>query len=168
MHVIEELSREAQEVAALAEKLRDLCGDDERAFCDTLAGASNIEEAATAVVRWIAEQEAWSEANKSLAEIYTIRAKVLKDRKERGRTALIRFMDALGVRSLPLPEANLSIRAGTPSVVGEPDVTKLPAHLAVTTRRPDMAAIKAALQAGEDVPGCALSNGAPSLQIRRG
>lgn len=167
MHVLEELSREQVEVSALAEKIRELCGDDDQAFCDTLAGASNVEEAASAVVRWITECETWAKANKDTAEIYTMRAKVLGDRKERGRTALLRFMDALGVRSLPLPEANLSIRQGTPSVAGEADVTKLPPRLVRITQAPDLAAIKAALQAGETVEGVTLSNGPPSLTIRR-
>lgn len=167
MHVLEELSRETVEVRALAAKVRELCGDDDKAFVDTLAGASEIEEVARAVLRWIAEQGAWAQANKTLAEIYTLRAKVLSDRQSNGRTALLRFMDALGIKSLPLPEANLSIRTGTPSVVGEADVTALPPHLVRTTQAPDMAAIKAALEAKEEVPGYSLSNGAPSLQIRR-
>jgi len=167
MHVLAELSHEQAEIGALAAKIRELCGDDDQAFTDTLAGASNIEECARAVVRWIAEQEANAEANKTLATIYSLRAKVLTDRRNSGRTALLRFMDALGIRSLPLPEANLSIRNGTPSVVGDPDPTKLPDHLCRTTRAADMAAIKAALEKGEDVDGCTLSNGAPSLQIRR-
>lgn len=167
MHVLEELTREQTEVSALAAKIRELCGDDDETFCDTLAGASNIEEAARGVVRWIKEQEAWSEANAALARFYTLRAKVLADRKDRGRTALMRFMDALGLRSLPLPEANLSIRAGTPSVVGEPDLSKLPPELIRTTQAPDMAAIKAALQRGEEVEGVSLSNGPPVLNVRK-
>lgn len=163
---LQDLRQETREVANLASRIRDLCGDDERAFVDTLDGETEAVEAARRVVRWIAEQGAQEIACNSLASTYKSRAAVFAERQERARTALFHFLSEMGQKSMPLPEATLSIVAGRVKVEGDPDVDLLPERLVRVKREPDKAAIKAALEAGEIVRGCSLSNNAPTLMIR--
>lgn len=163
---LEDLRQETREVANLAARLRDLCGEDEQAFVDTLDGETEAVEAARRVVRWIAEQQAQEGACNGLASTYKARASMFAERQERARTALFHFLSEMGQKSMPLPEATLSIVAGRVRVEGEPDVDALRDGLVRVKREPDKAAIKAALEAGEIVPGCSLSNNAPTLMIR--
>jgi len=150
----------------LVGRLRTLCGDDEQAFLDTLDGEADTSEAARAVVRWMMEQDAQAEAMKSLADTYHARSKVFTDRKAGARNALFHFMEYLGVKTMPLPEATLSVRNGVAGLVGESDPADLPDDLVRVKREPDKTAIKAALEAGREVPGYSLSNGSPSLSVR--
>lgn len=150
----------------LVDRLRTLCGEDEEAFLDTLDGETDTTDAARRVVRWLVEQDAQADAMKALAETYSARSKVFTDRKAGARNALFHFMEYLGVKAMPLPEATLSIRQGTISLAGEADPAELPDDLVRIKREPDKAAIKAALEAGRDVPGYVLSNGSPSLSVR--
>jgi hypothetical protein len=163
---LQDLRQESREAANLAARLRDICGDDEQAFTDTLDGETEAVEAARRVVRWIAEQQAQEGACKGLAETYKARASVFSERQERARVALFHFLTEMGQKSMPLPEGTLSIVAGRVKVEGEPDVDLLPDRLVRVKREPDKAAIKAALEAGEIVRGCSLSNNAPTLMIR--
>jgi hypothetical protein len=167
MNGAEQLRAAGREVSALASNLRALCGDDDQALVDTLDGETSAVETARRVLRWVDEQGAMSEAVKKLADEYAQRAKLLKDRAHGGRAALLQFMQEIGAKTMPLPEATLSVTQGQPQVAGEPDVAALPKHLLRLKAEPDMAAIKAELQAGRAVPGCSLSNAGPSLQIRK-
>lgn len=150
----------------LVSRLRTLCGDDEQAFLDTLEGESDVTEAARRVVRWMNEQDAAEGSMKSLAAIYKARGQVFEARVEGARNALFHLMQYLGVKTMPLPEATLSVTVGKVKVLGEPDVDQLPDNLVRVKREPDMGAIKAALDAGQKVPGCSLSNATPGFSVR--
>jgi hypothetical protein len=75
-------------------------------------------------------------------------------------------MQELGVKTLPLTEATLSVSMGQPEIVGEIDVAKLPGHLARAKREPNRPAIRTALLNGEEIPGLSLSNATPRLSVR--
>jgi Siphovirus Gp157 len=76
----------------------------------------------------------------------------------------MRLMEAADLRKAVLAEATLSIRPAPQAVrLINPDV--LPADYFRVKREPDVAGIKAALKAGADVPGAALSNAADTLAI---
>lgn len=163
---LEALRDQTREVAALVEHLRELCGDDDQALVDTLDGSSDAVEAARRVVRWVHEQSAQASACKELAAVYSAREKTFTDRIARGRTALLTFMQELGLRSMPLPEGTVIVSAGKPSLNGETDPAALPDDLVRIKREPDKTAIRAALEAGREVPGYALGNATPTLSIR--
>jgi hypothetical protein len=156
-----------QEIAALAKTIREACGEDDTAFVDTLDGETNAIDAARAVVRWIDVQEANAEAMKQLGKSYETRAKVLGERSDSARRALLRFMQDIGQKTLPLPEATLSVRGGSPSLVGDAEPLTLPVQFRRTKTEVDRAAVKSHLESGGKLSGFALSNGAPSLSIRR-
>lgn len=166
MSAIHDLQHEAHETADLIARLRDLCGDDEQAFLDTLEGESDVVEAARRVVRWMNEQSASADAMKELASVYSARSKVFSDRVSGARNALFHFLEFLGVPSMPLPEATLSISAGAPQIAGEPDVDQLPDQFVRIKREADKVAILAALKRGEIIPSCTLSNTPPRLTVR--
>lgn len=166
MSAIYDLQSEEAQTAGLIARLRDLCGDDEQAFIDMVEGETEVTEAARAVIRWMNEQSAASEAMKSLAAIYSARAKVFADRDVGARNALFHLLQFLGIPSMALPEATLSISAGAPQISGEPDVEQLPEQYVRVKREADKVAILAALKRGEYVPGCSLSNTPPRLSVR--
>lgn len=154
-------------VSELAKAIRAAVGDDDQAFLDTLDGQVDAIDAARAVVRYIAECEANAQAMGDLADTYKARAKVHADRVPAAKEALLRFMTTIEETTLRLPEATLSVKTGTVQLRGEGNPDTLPAELVRIKREPDKAAIKARLEAGQPVEGYSLSNGAPTLQVRR-
>lgn len=166
MNALLELRAVSPQVAALAQAIREACGEDDAAFLDTLDGETTVIDAARAAIRFIAESEASEAANKGLAQRYGERAKVFSDRIGRARDAIANFMAEIGEKTLALPEATVSLSAGSPSLIGEPDPNMLPDRLVRTKREADRTAIKAALVEGLEVPGCSLSNAKPKLTIR--
>jgi hypothetical protein len=161
------LREQGREVAVLAAHIRELCGDDDLAFADTLDGETDAIRAASAVVRLIGALETMEDAAKTLSSRYAARAKDFSDRASRARAGLLQFMGDIGERSLALPEGTVSVKAGLRKVVGEPDVADLDERFVRVKREVDRAAIKGALERGEAVPGCELSNAAPVVQIRK-
>lgn len=81
------------------------------------------------------------------------------------RALILKIMQHAALRSVPLPEATLTVRAGSPRVIIT-DETMLPEELCSFDIRPNKAAIKERIVAGETVPGAVLSNSEPSLTIR--
>lgn len=156
-----------REIAELARAIRDACGEDDTAFVDTLDGECSAIDAARAVVRWVDVQEANAEAMKQLAKSYQARAKVLEDRGEGARRALLTFMQEIGQKTLPLPEGTLSVRNGVPSLIGDADASALPPEFGRCSWALDRGAIKRHLERGGTLEGFSLSNGVPSLSIRR-
>lgn len=165
--VLQDLRQKGREIAGLAQAIRELAGDDDLAFIDTLDGECDALRAASQAVRMVGAMEALETAAKALADRYRARAGDFAGRADRARDAIAHFMGEIGEKTLVLPEATLSLAAaGAPALVGEPDVATLPLDLTIVTRKPDRAAIKAVLLAGGSVEGCSLSNGRPSLRIR--
>jgi hypothetical protein len=167
LSAVAQLRQQGREIASLAAQIRELCGDDDIAFADTLDGETDAIRAASSVVRLVAAMEAMEEAAKGLANRYAARAKDFSDRAARARSALMQFMGDIGEKSLVLTEGTVSVKAGSRKLVGEPDVASLPDRFVRIKREPDRAAIKSALEHGETVPGCELSNATPVLQIRK-
>jgi hypothetical protein len=132
----------------------------------TLDGETEAVEAARRVVRWLHEQHAHAAACTGLATTYKARASVFEERVERARTALFHFLSEMGLKSMPLPEATLSVVAGRTAVVGEGDAETLPDKFVRVKREPNRSAIKLALEAGERVDGFSLSNNPPTLMVR--
>lgn len=86
-------------------------------------------------------------------------------RKDAMRALLLRLLKAADLNKVSLPEATVSVskgRAGVEIV----DETLLPDNVIKLKREPDKTAIKAALDAGEDVPGAVLREGQPSVTVR--
>jgi hypothetical protein len=146
--------------------LRAEFGDDDDLVADMLEAETDIHDVIGKLLVAEAEADAMEAANKSLAAVYTGRASMQSARKEAVRGALWRLMDATGLRKVQHALGTLSTRAVPPSLVVE-DVHELPASLQTVKVTANVAAIKAALAEGQDVPGARLTNGGETISIRR-
>lgn len=90
-----------------------------------------------------------------------------KRQEEAYRATVLAAMDALGMSKFSDPEFTLSISAGKPKlqIIDDAIIPDRYTEMIMTTS-PDKAAIKAALERGEEVPGATMSNGAAVLTVR--
>lgn len=160
-----DLKTRGREIAGLAAQVRALAGDDDEAFADTLDGECDAISAASAVLRQAYEAEAYAAASRALAASYTDRARLLEEREDRLRGALVNFLSEIGEKSLRLPEGTISRRPGSRLVVGQLNPDALPDSLVRIKREPSLTAIKDALKNGTEIPGLSLSNGGETLTI---
>lgn len=163
------LDRHTITAKGLADALREGgFGDDEDLILDTLEGESDAMEAVSRLLRWMNERQATAQSIKTLEADYAARRKRYEEAVKSARGALARFMDETGLTKIERPEATLSMRQGSPSVIypADLDPETLPEKFRRWTCEADKAAIKDAMLAGEDVPGLTLSNGGTSLAVR--
>jgi hypothetical protein len=162
------LERQTAGVKALADAMRPAIGEDDDALADLIEGETDALEAASRLLRWMGERQANSAALKAYEADLSARRKRLDDGIATARAALSRFMEEVGLSKLERPEATLSIREAGPSVVYGIDFNPeaLPEELRRWTCQADKHAVKAALEAGEEVPGATLNNGGTVLTVR--
>ena len=162
------LERQTAGVKALADAMRPAIGEDDDALADLIEGETDALEAASRLLRWMGERQANSAALKAYEADLSARRKRLDDGIATARAALSRFMETVGLSKLDRPEATVSIREAGPSVVYgiDFDPEALPEELRRWKCEADRPAVKAALEAGEEVPGATLNNGGTVLTVR--
>jgi len=163
------LDRHTVTAKGLADALRDGgFADDEDLIADVIEGESDAMEAVSRLLRWMAEKQSHAAILGDLVSSYGARKKRYEEAIKSARGALARFMDETGLTRIERPEATLSMRQGSPSVIypADLDPETLPEQFRRWTCDADKAAIKEAMLAGEDVPGLVLSNGGTSLAVR--
>lgn len=173
-----------QEIRSTVEWLRahypDLEGD-ERAWLDTLAGETSIEEAAAKLIDRALECKSMTAAIKQRADDLSARKKRLEEQEKSLRGAALILLQEAGVKKLELPEATLSVRDLPPRLIVT-DESKLPAACFETVQKIVMDKVKAELEAfeadkaqramtdpavlAETFPGVEWSNGGASLTVR--
>lgn len=166
MGVANTLRLATPQIAALSAHIRAVAGEDDEAWLDTLDGETDAVAAARAVVRQIIETDAQAEALKAVVVTYSERKKAMEARVDRLRGALLRFLQDIGEKSMPLPEATLSVSTGQPAMLGEPDVEALPEAWVKITKSANRVLIRQAMLEGAAVDGCELSNAEPRLTMR--
>lgn len=139
--------------------------DDEDLRLDTLEGETDFNRIMSRLVRVRNEKLAGAEG---LSE-YIGDLSERKARQVRGadgvKALMLSLMSVADIPKLVLPEATISVTKPRTSVeVTDPDA--LPQGTFATVRKPDAAAIKAMLEAGDDVPGATLKTGEPGLTVR--
>ena len=161
---------------ALATQLRDrlLAGNidaddvgegDNALLHDMVEGETDLLEILARIARSARQAKAYGEACASMIEDMRARKTRHEARAERLRGLILWAMQEVGIPKHEAPDLTISVTKPRPGVV----ITNeglLPFHCIKTVTSPDRAAIKAALEAGEEVPGAELQNGAPSLTIR--
>jgi hypothetical protein len=162
------LERQTAGVKALADAMRPAIGEDDDALADLIEGETDALEAASRLLRWMGERQANSAALKAYEADLAGRRKRLDDGVSTARAALSRFMETVGLTKMERPEATLSLREAGPSVVYAIDFNPegLPEELRRWKCEADRPAVKAALEAGEVVPGATLNNGGTVLTVR--
>lgn len=160
---MERLDLTKLQVEAIAAHLRDQLDDDERAYLDTLEGETDLFEWVRRLLGRIEEDEGIVAALKEQIADRTARKSRAEHRIETTREAIKALLDCARLDKLALPEATVSVRDLGPKIIVT-DEAAVPDEFCKFTRRPDMAAIKAAATA---VPGTSVDNGGTSLTIRR-
>jgi hypothetical protein len=151
-------------VARWAEEIRAMT-DDTETFLDTLDGQTDAINVLRRVVLARAEAAAQEQATKDLANTYRERAARLAARQERLSVFLGEILDAIGEAKVALDVATVARTKGQPKVEVV-DESEIPTQLTRIKRSPDLVAIKAALKSGEEIPGCRLTAGTPSITVR--
>ena len=158
-----------QAISALHHGIEMMKSDDPDAIIDIDADFPETVEAVEAAMRRIVQhlqdsEDAAEQAGKRATEAGE-RKRRFEARAKRYRGLLMGAMDAMGWRKKEWPEATVSLRAPQAGV-DIIDETELPQGFVKITRTPDKTAIRAALTAGEIVPGAALTPGLPGLMVR--
>jgi hypothetical protein len=139
--------------------------DDEQLRADMFEAETDLNSVIGNLITMTLDAETMAEALKlRKAEIDARKSRF--ERKSDGiRNVIAKLMEQANLPKIVLVEATVSTRniAPTPVVT---DVALLPDDCVRIERKPDMAAIKAAVEAKREVPGTAISNGKVSLTIR--
>jgi hypothetical protein len=150
------------------DRLSDLDLDD-TTISDTLEGiAGELELKATNVAMFVLDLEATADKMKEAEVQMAKRRKSVENRAARVKDYLLANMMVAGVQKIESPYFKLAVRDNPPAVeIFEPGI--IPAQFMKQPETPpplpNKAEIKAAIQAGQDVPGCVLVHGT-RLEIR--
>ena len=140
--------------------------EDDEAWHSALGSETNVNELLRAIIRRIEDTRALASGTDERLQELEARRLRFEYRIKALRELAFKLMSAAELAKLELPEATLSLRAGTPQLVGDVDPNELPESLVKISRTLDRTAIKNALKDGLTVPGFSLSNSQPSLTIR--
>lgn len=159
--VVEAVKRD---VAAFLKAYPELA-DDAELRADMLEGETGFHRVITSLVKTSIEAKANAEATKSIKQDYAERQARYEKQADAARAVIATLMDVAGLDKLALPVATLSLRSPQASV-DVIDADALPQGFFETVRKPLRTEIKAALMAGETVPGATLALGETSLMVK--
>jgi hypothetical protein len=154
------------QVGAVAAMLHDVLTEDERLYLDTLEGETDLYELVRKLLAQVEEDEGVQAILAEQIADRTARKQRAGERVKHNREAIMALIQCANLDKLTLPEATLSVRAVPPKAIVT-DEAAVPDELCKFTRKPDLTAIKAEVEAGAVVPGVSLDNGGNSLTIRR-
>lgn len=163
------LHLETQAAERLREKLVAAYGEDADLIRDCIEGQTSLHEAlnwaATQLLLMERQKDSFQAAKADLEERETRHSKRVADM----RNAIQAAMEIGELASVKTAAATLTIKPNPPSVTitNEADIPPIfMVQPPLPPARPDKRAIAAALKEKQDVPGAALSNQPPSLQVR--
>lgn len=139
------------ELTRIAEWLAAECGDDERAFADTLAGCTNVMEALEYTHQGLQRDEELILGIKARMTELNSRLQRVDARKDAKRKAIGQILRAAGLKKAELTEATVSVREGKPKLVVA-DKDAVPSEYQRVFKSPDMAAIKEAFAEADVKP----------------
>ncbi|NDC57956.1 MAG: hypothetical protein EBZ50_03815 [Alphaproteobacteria bacterium] len=150
----------------LKASLADALALDPDLLLDTLEGETGILEIVDELLLAELADAAHVEALKDAKATLDARKQRFEARQATRRALIEQAMMLLERKKLERPTATLSLSERAPSVKVE-DESAIPSKFFTTKPVLDLAAVKDAVKAGEDVPGAVLTNGSVSLTIRR-
>lgn len=139
--------------------------EDDVLLLDTIQGCTDLFEIAAKAVELKAEADAMADAIKARISDLESRKGRFSRQSDAMRKLIKGLMEAAGQTKLTLPEATISIAKGREKIVVD-DVNALPQGYFKTERTADKDALKAALDAGETIPGAHKEIGPESLVVR--
>ena len=153
-----------QQIDALLIEYPELA-EDEILRADMIEGSTDFPAVIGRLLDAERNASAMSDAIKGRRDALAERAQRYDRHSDGLRAAMLKMMQAGDLKKMALPEATISVRAGSPRVIIT-DETMVPEDLCRVTVAPDKRLIKERIDAGESVPGAVLSNSEPSLAIR--
>lgn len=117
------------------------------------------------ILRASVQARAMADAADKMLDDLTARRDRYKRRAETMRGTVFAAMDALGIPKFELPDITASIAKGRSRAIVTNEL-EIPDEYTLTTVKPNMEAIRAALSDGVVVPGVEMTNAIPSLQVR--
>lgn len=140
--------------------------DDEALREDMISGETDLDKVVERALDHMAEADMMVSAIKERCSVQQERQQRYQNRSDAMRSLIKDLMETANLRSLPLPEATVSLANGRQTVVIT-SVDELPQGYVAYEPKPDKKAIGDALKAGEDIPGAMLQTGDTSLTVRR-
>jgi hypothetical protein len=153
------------EIRRLADSIREICGDDEDTFLDTLDGETDAVDVLGKLIEERLEVLGYEATNKELAEQYKRRADKMASKADAINQQMRHLLNAMGVKKVNHALATVSITKPRWSVEVV-DEAQVPTQLKITTTKPDLRAIKKILDDGEPVPGCRPKVGYEGVTVR--
>lgn len=153
-----------REIDALLASCPELA-DDENLRHDMVSGSTGAFELLDKIVKRYGECGASIDGLDKYLTQLVARCDRLERRRDGLRSLMHRIMECAALSKAQLDSATLSISAGRPRVIVTQDES-IPDDYCRMKREPNKAAIKAALEAGDHVPGAVLSNAEPVLMVR--
>lgn len=153
-----------QQIDALLLEYPELADDDDFRR-DVFEGQTSIDYVLAKLVETSLEAAAMADAVKFRKTALAERQSRFERKDEATRKLILSVMERAELPKIQLTEATLSMRQLPPSPIVT-DADALPDNCVRIERKPDMKAIKAAMEGGGELPGVTLSNGRPSLTIR--
>ena len=152
-------------IRRIADHVRAIDPDDEGMLADMIEGESDAFEMVDTLLLRIGTLEGYITANKEHIAFLAERNKRFSAGVDAARAAIGKVLEATGLRKIERAEGTVSLRRVPPSLMDGP----LPsdARFIRTKAEADKKAIKAAIEAGEHVPGWSLSNGGETISVRR-
>lgn len=152
------------EIAALMRNYPEMA-EDEQLRIDMIEGSTNAPEFVSELLRKVAATDVLLLGTREYRREIDERVQRLKRRKEAFRELIKKVMEMAGTKRMERIEATVTIKAGVPRTIIT-DESIIPPDFFRIKREPELDRIKAALKAGEFVPGAELSNAEMVLQIR--
>lgn len=154
-------------IEQVANTIREMLGADFdlETFLDTIDGETDAMDILGKLIMAREDAKAHEAASKSVAEDYATRARRMVEKQRAIAKAIGQLLDAIGERKVAHPLGTVSRTAGTVSVEIT-DEASVPTQLCKITKSPDKTAIRAAIEAGEEIPGAALTRGPAGVSVR--
>ncbi len=160
-----QLEQAMSALQAAQARLREDGASDEDEVALAEAAEQDVDALLAKAVRAAQHARSMADAAKERIEALKVRQARYSKREEAMRGAVFAALDALGRKSLELPEATVTISAGPP--VGYIlDEAEIPDEYKVTTTTIDQAKLKADAKQGLAIPGYSFGNGLAKLTIR--
>jgi len=149
----------AQDSAALEELLQETGGELDSTLETFLAEIeTGLTTKADGYYSMMDHLSATGERYRKRAEAYRAAAKSAENVVERMKDRIHAAMGLMGVQEIEGKTIRFKIQ-NSPASLKIEDGSKLPADMTIVTVTPDSSKIKAALKAGETIPGCRLEQG---------
>lgn len=159
------------DVATLESEFADLLAafpelaEDEELRADTIEGETDAHRILSRIVNIERDANSMIGAIDERAKELAGRKARMTRRKDAMRALLLRLLKAADLQKVNLPEATISVSKGRAGVEIT-DEALLPDSVVKLKREPDKTAIKAALDAGDEVPGAVLAVGRETVTVR--